>query len=470
MRIQRREMRRVRSRQDRQVIDLQALRTGTITLSDFHAPRDLFDLLRTVRTRRVGYGYRVDSGLEEQHPVTGRTMRQTLGPRSFVSQHEPLPLSSHEEALIAWAGLGPNGIVAWEASLGAGFDQFSQVLGRTAPEPNNTLATDLVLINDDGASIYRPTPEPRAGSIVADERETFLAQVQTWYDDGRIRLTDSRPDIDWCMRDPGAPEAMLNGSHQYNLNRPGSTWFLPLTDAGRLQSGLPDLLARRRHYLIDDLNDGCVVGGQQRYVDDGSLVRPMSLSAYEQGTLLTSAYPAGAIVQNIRLACEALGLGAWSLSGYDQGILLGMRPDLGKGIGFSRAGLAGVKEATCAPSPWYADGAAVVAAWRAEREGPGGWAHADALRTGEGSPFAPEVARALAAHDEAHPPDWAWQATADHIDYCIETHGRWPVTYEPLLAGFSVIVHHLDTEYYDRFHQPGLITERIRNHDRDWHA
>ena len=38
-----------------------------------------------------------------------------------------------------------------------------------------------------------------------------------------------------------------------------------------------------------------------------------------------------------------------------------------------------------------------------------------------------------------------------------------------MLAGFSVIVHHVDPDFYDRFHKPGYLTDRIRDHDADWH-
>ncbi|MDQ1490078.1 MAG: hypothetical protein QOJ23_2592, partial [Actinomycetota bacterium] len=38
----------------------------------FTDDRSVFELMRQTRTRRVGYGYRIDSGTTEKHPVTGR--------------------------------------------------------------------------------------------------------------------------------------------------------------------------------------------------------------------------------------------------------------------------------------------------------------------------------------------------------------------------------------------------------------
>src|SRR4051794_35151309 len=49
-----------------------------------------FELLRGIRTRRVGLGYRMDSGTTEKHPVTGREMSQMEGPMKFVSQKQPV--------------------------------------------------------------------------------------------------------------------------------------------------------------------------------------------------------------------------------------------------------------------------------------------------------------------------------------------------------------------------------------------
>ena len=76
----------------------------------FEKSPSVFQLLSTVRSRRVGHGYRIDSGTEYKHPVTGRTLKQAGGPMKFVSQKEPKPLTRLEEALICWAACGPIGV------------------------------------------------------------------------------------------------------------------------------------------------------------------------------------------------------------------------------------------------------------------------------------------------------------------------------------------------------------------------
>lgn len=450
----------------------------------FAATPSVFEALATVRSRRVGHGYRIDSGTNDPHPVTGRPLQQDSGPLSFVSD-ESQPLSRTEEALLCWAACGPNGMVAWDISADGGFNQLGSLLGRTAPEPNNTRATDLLVIADHGTYLYRPTPDPTAVSI--DSSDPLIEHIRDWYDTGLIRISDARPDIDWAMRDPQAPSAPLNGPPQVNMNRPGSMWLLPLADVASLHSGIVDLFATRKAWIADDFADDRPAGVEQ-WMGPGKLERRVFLSAYEQDVLLNETYPAGCMVQNVRLAAEALGLGTWCFSGHDAHILLGGRPDLSPGLGFEFqapnpkapvatgrikcAGLPGIKDATLVPSPRYPDGRAVVDQWHREREAAQNWdatGDDNAIRSAR-TPWREDRADAFVRHPHCVPPQWAWDATAAYIDYCADTYGQWPVTYDPIQAGFGVTVHHVDPNFYDEHYRPGLITEGIRQHHGVWHA
>src|SRR5258706_12442762 len=122
----------------------------------FEQTPSFFHLCTTIRSRRVGRGYRIDSGTEYKHPTTGRLVKQQKGPMQFVSKKEPKPLSQLEEALIAWTACGPNGLVAWDISLEAGFHELPWIAPRATPPPANTLATALRIINHSGAYIYKP--------------------------------------------------------------------------------------------------------------------------------------------------------------------------------------------------------------------------------------------------------------------------------------------------------------------------
>src|SRR5258708_13549057 len=80
-----------------------------------------FKLLTTLRSRRVGHGYRIDSGSEIKHPITGRTLKQASGPMKFVSRKEPKPLTKLEEALICWPACVPPGLCPCDISMVAAF-------------------------------------------------------------------------------------------------------------------------------------------------------------------------------------------------------------------------------------------------------------------------------------------------------------------------------------------------------------
>lgn len=132
-----------------------------------------------------------------------------------------------------------------------------------------------------------------------------------------------------------------------------------------------------------------------------------------------------------------------------------------------------MKDATYVPSPRYPTGESLVAQaqWHEERYGPGGWAHEgeeNLLRRGQ-SPWKPERTDAIVAHPMARIPRWACDAAVAYINYCVATYGQWPVTYNPMQAGFSVMVHHVDTEFYDRHYRPGYVTDKIRPHFDNWH-
>src|SRR5258707_15842432 len=66
-------------------------------------------LLTTLRSSRVALGYKIETGEEEAHPVTGRVMKQERGPLAFASAEPVMPLSETEQAILCWAGIGPNG-------------------------------------------------------------------------------------------------------------------------------------------------------------------------------------------------------------------------------------------------------------------------------------------------------------------------------------------------------------------------
>jgi hypothetical protein len=177
-------------------------------------------LLTTLRSRRVGLGYKIETGEEEKHPITGRVMRQERGPLAFKSSESIVPLSDTEQAILCWAATGPNGMVNWDIAIHGGFHELAWLAGRTAAGPGNSFATDLVVVNDDGVFLYDPGLE-REKRVEIEGPEDYW-KVINWFQTGMKRIAASRPDIDWGVRAPGAPNASLFGPYQYNVNTPGS--------------------------------------------------------------------------------------------------------------------------------------------------------------------------------------------------------------------------------------------------------
>ena len=449
----------------------------------FDETASVFQTLRTVRNRRVSRGWAMNSGLVEQHPVTGRTMSQAAAPLRHESSSQSLPLTEAEEALLCWAACGPNGLVAWDWVFSGGFNQVFNLAGRTSPSPHNTAATDLLVINDAGVHLYRPSNE-RSG--VVEFADGDFGPVLDWYRNDRIEILPQRPVFDWAMWQQAAPTAPLSGTANYNLNRPGSTWLVPITDSGHLMFTLLDLMATGHKYIYDDFN-GDVPAGLDPWVEPGRLELGISISAFEQSIVQAESYPSGALTQNVRIAAESMGLGCWTVSGYNRDVLLGAFPQITPGLGFSYAkrndrapvetgrlkclGLPGVLEATVVPSPRFPDGASVVRSWREERFGPGGWADDSAdglLRRGQ-SAWKDEVVQEILQSDQTAYPEWVWEAATAYIDHCVAAFGQWPATFNPIQTHWSAVLHHLDEDFYDRFYKDGILSEAVRTHGTFWH-
>src|SRR5437868_12187270 len=84
--------------------------------------------------------------------------------------------------------------------------------------------------------------------------------------------------------------------------------------------------------MVDD--DTQKPAGTERWVGEGKLEFPITIGQSEQFIFQVETYPPGSMVQNMRLAAEAMGLGNWIFCGYFDDILMGAYPDLAQGLGF----------------------------------------------------------------------------------------------------------------------------------------
>jgi hypothetical protein len=450
----------------------------------FEDTKPVSQLLATLRSRRVARGYSIESGIAETRAATGHTLHQGRGPLAFVSDHPVLPLTEVEEAIIAWAACGPNGMVHTDIAVQAGFNELTWVAGRTAAAPGNSFGMDLLVIKDGGAYIYNPGRERE--KMVEIEHEADYEKVVRWYRGGMHRVLDHRPDIDWGTRIPGLPNALLFGPYQFNVNREGTTWFIPINDLGWFYfSALLTFFDAWHFYLVDEATQR--PAGLEPWIEEGKLELPVTISQFEQGVFQNETFPAGSSVQNMRLAAEAMGLGNWIFCGYIDDVLMGAYPEVAKGLEFRWEprnpkaplatgalkvfGVEGIKEATYVPSPRYANGRQLIEHMVEEKYGTGGWLARDAgnWMLTHGGPFKPGVVREIVSHEAARVSDWAVAAATAYVDYCVDRYGQCPVYLNPMHCDFGAVIHHVDEAFYERYYVGGSLPTQIREHLQCWH-
>ena len=97
-----------------------------------------------------------------------------------------------------------------------------------------------------------------------------MNSVLEWYRSGCTQILDERPDIDFMTRIPGVHNATLMGPYQYNINRPGTSWMIPITDAGKLNDAIINFHDAWHMYMIDEWNGGRPAGVEQ-WIGEGKL-------------------------------------------------------------------------------------------------------------------------------------------------------------------------------------------------------
>jgi hypothetical protein len=453
----------------------------------FEGGPTLFGTLATVRTRRIGLGYRSETGEEENFAWSSHMLvRQREGPLEFASATRAIPLTEVEEALVAWAAIGPNGIVTADIPVQGDLSSLLTWAGRTVPASSNDHGVDLFIINDQGVHLYRPGTERMAPVEITGPEDYW--KILHWYRTGRIKVSDRRPDVAWATAPPGTHNVNTMGALQYNANRPGSTWFLPVGDVGLEWVNL--LLSSYQFggfYLQDPDTDK--PAGCDQWIRPGFLEVGFPLPTFDELAIMQHTTEVACVVENIRLACEAMGLGAWTMGGYSDDLLLGAYPEVASGLGFtflqreparnpSRTatcqGLPGILDAVTAPSRKFANAETLVRHVVDLRYQRGAHlSREDNWAERNGGPFKEEARERVLEHPRSHIPDWVVEAAIDTIRYLIEKYGSAPAYINPVRAKFSCQVHHVDLDFYRKYHigspEPYLATPQLLSHFADLH-
>ncbi len=418
-----------------------------------------FEVLMDRRSRRFGLGMSIEEG-----------------PNAFRSRHAPVPLTEEEEALLLLAGAGISGFNLSDMAHGGPRPEkagelaswvglCNKMLGhaaKTMSTPFSGNATQFFYTNDSG-TYFLDLREAEAHRMREVEKGNAPSLVD-WVRSHRQRLSDKRLEL---------PRDAMVPNNRWNINRPGTTLFIPVVDlTGELINRIM-MRAEYGSYLVDD-RQGYRPCGNERWVKEGFVNKPMALTVAEQTSMLNSVTEPNFAVHNITLALAAMGLGGLFFAGMDGGVVLGSAPERCRGLGFRFEGTEDERARPRAVGldrlfesyrpPYYKDMDAAVDAVVAKKFGPQGMFTAG---TGKPNPYAAGD-RYVATLPHTH--EKTIQLTKDTCNYIWKTYGRFPASSPPMLAYVFAQAHHLDLEFYDKYYKAGAYTAAHGGHMKKWHG
>lgn len=436
----------------------------------------LIEALLHRRSRRFGKGMHLDGG-----------------PLAYKSQQPPQPLSIEEEAVLAFAGCGVNGYALSELPFqpgrlpeSGGGNMMVNFIGRTVASGDGLHVVALFVINDEGVWLLkRPQDFPRSEipDLVRAARNHEFVQH---YEHSRISISDKRLSI------PSEIPYTV-GLNKWSINQPGTTSFLPVAELTALYINVL-LIAFEREYgyfLIDDRNHFQPAGVRKfarsrggHLYDDPARGRLGPVSFAESWLHEFAAMEIGAMLQNLGLMSQALGLGGFPyftahpyiwfqtlgfrMKSLPVSSIYGVGP-LGEAllkllrknipvptaVGLERKGDVLLKP-FC--PPYYRNMEEAVLAFID---------HKYAEKTGTFRDGGEMTAWKDGAAIQAGIPDYSDEAVAATIAYCdyiYNRYGRFPSLNGPFRTVLAYQAHHLDTDFYQRFYNQDALTEDHRKH------
>lgn len=425
-----------------------------------------------------------------------RGLEIEAGPLTYRSAHEPVPLTAEEEAYIVFAASGFTGYALaeqphqHEEPEKGGGNIMESPFGRTIASPDAVSSAILFVLNDDGAfQIRRPRDYPKETLPELAELARRHEFVQL-YERAKIRVADRRPEI--VGQPPYTPPF-----NRFSANRPGSSYFVLVSDPTPFVfSLLFMLLGEGMAFCIFDERNGYRPAGLKPFMkskgghlhDDPNDYRVGSILDFESYIMELAAVEQGLMLQNIHLAVEALGLGGFPHYGaqrYQWLEALGFRMEdiplakltrrgrvmtaamnaLGKNpIHRQPLGLEVDGEVTVKPycPPWYGSMEEATHAFVEQKYGENG-----SFSDGYSGPWL-DTAGVQSGIDRYSQKNI--DAVVAYVEYLYGRYGRFLAHFGPLRSLMAFSAHHIDTEFYDRFYEPGAYTDRHREHFARWHG
>lgn len=420
--------------------------TVTVEVSHMSAVENLMALLHQRKTRRFGLG-----------------MTLAAGPLKYTSNHPPMPLSAEEEEHLIFAAVGITGLnladmqyarqSGHENGQGMALMKFDS---RTVPSACGAQTTRLFYTNDDGVFFVST-----ARSLDGHPQ----ARV--------VRIQESRLEIPREL--PFMPTF-----NQWYTNRPGTTYFLPVTSLVELYINLLcALLSEEYGCLVIDTDNGNAACGLDTFrrsrgghlYEDPAKRRMLTLREVDAMIASLAIQEQGIMCQNMVLMQQALGLGGGMQSVGSGRHWLGMEPTLCRGLGFefvypqrpmvrpNPCGLPGIWEGLVNPFTTQMD--AAVESVVQSKFGPTGTYRNLAI-----SPWKdPEVALHVTPHV-----DHVIAAVKAFCNYVLNTYGRFPSHADAFQVGMGCQAHHLDEEFYRTFYPETTLPPAHQTHMTEWHG
>jgi len=405
----------------------------------------------------------------------GATMPGDLAP--YTSTKEPVPLDEIEEAMLVMAGTGISGVnladLPFNDQAGGNWcgNTMLQFVGRVYASACGSHGTELFYTNDEGTYMVKlrdKMPSAMQEFESLDDREKIVQAFRA----NTVQLGQGRLSVPMVA-------GITQPFNWWNANQPGSTLFMPISDVTWEYINVLMLVMDEPNsfYVYDDLNNNAEP--LKEWADKGYLdrARAYPLSGLESSmAVIIPGTEQAIMLQNMYLALQAMGLGGWIFSssvgpmimplmGFKfhlpakSGPIKPLNPEMGPRP--APVGIEGHFEAYC--PPFYPDmDAAVQAIFDAK------WGNAGIYKE-EGGPVGLKDRQSLDRLVNKTP-DWTLDATKALCTYIWDTYGRFPATIDPMMMNIWFQAHHLETEFYDKFYNPGAYHEAIKQHMGVWHG
>jgi len=442
----------------------------------------LVDALGKRRSRRFSRGMEIDGG-----------------PTAYASDRDPQPLTETETALLVFAACGITGppLLDWTYEEGAGGNMMAGMAGRTISSADAVHSMALFVIEDDATWLARRPQDIPDDELTAIMRLNAEGEFVEAWRRMRVKVADER------RAPPVEPPYNLN-PNRWSLHAEGTTYFLPVSELSHvyINTLFEFLRPETGFFVVDDRRQYRPAGLGEFAASDGGHLEDdpsdkhvLTVDYLERGATEVCLVEQGMALQNLGLACQALGLTgfphysmhdeAWfEALGFRMGEkplteyfgvpripstilkLRGQNPTMSYPLGLERDGEV-LLEPFCPP---YHDSMADAVRAVYERQfGDGGIfrgghdvVEESDVETGWADPG--EVASDVPDIDDA-----ALDATTAYCEYLHDRYGRFPATYPPFhtLMGFQA--GHVDEGFYEEHYQRGALSESHWRHQERWH-